>query len=57
MHIDHQWHLVYSKVMISVGNPSIFSDFLSHFLPKCSLALSMATGMHMNERSLDDLVL
>ena len=39
IHIDHWWHLVYSKVIISLGN--------------CSLAVSMATCMHMDERSLD----
>ena len=43
--------------MISVGNPSILSDFLSLFLPKCSYAVSMATGMYMDERSVDCLVL
>ena len=53
----HLWHLVFSKVMISFGNPSIFSDFLPLFWPKCSYAVSMATGMHMDERSVDCLVL
>ena len=43
--------------MISVGNPSILSDFLSLFQPKCSYAVSMATGMHMDERSVDCLIL
>ena len=43
--------------MISVGNPSILSDFLSLFQPKCSYAVSMATGMHTDERSVDCLVL
>ena len=55
--MDHFWHLVNVKVMITVGNPSILSDFLSLFQPKCSLAVSMATGMHMDERSVDCLVL
>ena len=32
--MDHWWHLVYVKVMISVGNPSILSDFLSLFSAK-----------------------
>ena len=43
--------------MISVGNPSILSDFLSLFQPKCSYAVSMATGMHTDERSIDCFVL
>ena len=54
--MDHLWHLVYSKVMISFENPSIFSDFLPLLWPKCSYAVSMATGMHMDERSVDCLV-
>ena len=32
------------------------SDFLSLFQPKCSYAVSMATGMHMDERSVDCLI-
>ena len=36
IHMDHWWHLVYVKLIISVGNPSILSDFLSLFQPKCS---------------------
>ena len=55
--MDHLWHLVYSKVMISFGNPSILSIFLSLFQPKSSQAVSMATGMHRDERSVDCLVL
>ena len=43
--------------MISVGNPSILSVFLSLFQPKCSYAVSMATGVHTDERSVDCLVL
>ena len=38
--------------MISVGNPSILNYFFSLFY-----AVSMATGMHMDERSVDCLVL
>ena len=30
-YMDHWWHLVYVKVMISVGNPSILSDFFPLF--------------------------
>ena len=28
IHMDHLWHLVYSNVMISFGNPSILSYFV-----------------------------
>ena len=55
--MDHWWHLVNVKVMFSLGNPSIFECFLSLILPKCSYAVSMATGMHMDERNVDCLVL
>ena len=43
IHMDHWWHLV--------------NSFLTLFQPKCSLAISMATGMHMYKRSVDSLVL
>ena len=43
--------------MVSVGNLSIFSDFLTHFWPKCSSAVSMATATQMDERIADTLVL
>ena len=56
--MDQRWHLVNSKIMISFEDPSILSViFLSLFQPKCSLAVSMATGMHKDERSVDSLVL
>ena len=29
--MDNLWHLVYSKVMMSFGNPSILSDFFHYF--------------------------
>ena len=29
--MDHLWNLVYSKVMISLGNPSILIDFCHYF--------------------------
>ena len=43
--------------MISVGNLSILSDFLTRFWPKCSTAISMATAMQMDEMIIDYLVL
>ena len=58
IHMDHLWHLVHSNVMISFGNPAIISDFRSVFFqPNCRLAVSRATGMYMDERSVDCLVL
>ena len=57
IYVDHKWHFYVCKLIISVGNLSIFSDFLTHFLPKCSTAVSMATAMQMDERILDYLVL
>ena len=57
IHMGHLWRLVYSKVIVSFVNPSILSDFLSLFQPKCSHAVSMATGMHMDKWNVDCLVL
>ena len=42
---------------MSVGNLSIFGEFLSHFYPKYLSAIAMATGMCRDERSVDCLVL
>ena len=55
--VDHNLHFYACKLMISVGNLSILSDFLTHFLPKCSTAVSMATAMQMDDRIVDYLVL
>ena len=57
IYVNHNWHFYVCKLMISVGNLSIFSDFLTHFLSKCSTAVSMATAMQMDERIVDYLVL
>ena len=51
IHMGHLWRFVYSKVIVSFGNPSILSDFLSLFSPKYSHAVSLATGMHMDKRN------
>ena len=42
---------------MSVGNLSIFGEFLSYFYPKYLSAVAMATGMCRDERSVDCLVL
>ena len=57
IYVNQHWHFYVCKLMISVGNLSIFSDFLTHILPKCSTAVSMATAMQMDERIYDNLVL
>ena len=57
IYVDHNWHFYVCKLMISVGNMLILSDFLTHFLPKCSTAVSMATAMQMDERMVDHMVL
>ena len=56
IHLDHLWHLIYSKVMISFGKPSILVVFVDDILAKSSYAASMATGMHMDERRVECLV-
>ena len=53
IYVDHNWHFYVCKLMISVGNLSIFSDFLTHFWPKCSTAVSMPTAMQTDERIVD----
>ena len=50
--MDHWWHLIYSKVMISVDICQFYMMFSHFFRPKCSYAVFMATGMHMDERVL-----
>ena len=56
IYVDHNWHFYVCKLLISVGKLSILSDFLTHFWPKCSTAVSMATAMQMHERIVDYLV-
>ena len=31
IHVDYWWHLIYSKVMILIGNHSILKVILCHF--------------------------
>ena len=47
----------FSTSNMSLGNLSIFGEFLSHFYPKYLSAVAMATGMCRDERSVDCLVL
>ena len=51
IHMDLWWHFVHSKVMISDGIPSTLSDFVSFFSKNLHILVSMAMGMHMDERS------
>ena len=46
----------FSTNNMSVGNLSIFGEFLSHFYPKYLSAVAMATRMCRDERSVDCLV-
>ena len=57
IYVDRIWHFYVCKLMISVGNLSILSDYLTLFKPKCSTAVSMATAMQMDEMIVDYLVL
>ena len=47
----------FSTSNMSVGNLSVFGEFLSHFYPKYLSAVAMATGMCRDERSVDCFVL
>ena len=57
IYVNHNWHFYVCELMISVGNLSILSNFLTYFLPRCSTAVSMATAMQMDERIVDYFVL
>ena len=39
--------------MISAGNLSILGVFIFLFCQKCSSVVSLATGMHIDDRSID----
>ena len=54
IHVGHNLHFYVYNLMISVGNLVISSDILSLFRPKCSTAVSNATGMPIGERSVDN---
>ena len=47
----------FSTSNLSIGNLSIFGEFLSHFYPKYLSAVAMATGVCKDERNVDCLVL
>ena len=47
----------FSTSSLSIGNLSIFGEFLSHFYPKYLSAVAMATGVCKDERNVDCLVL
>ena len=47
----------FSTSNMSVGNLSIFGEFLSHFYPKYLSVVAMAKGMCRDERNVDCLVL
>ena len=45
--MGHLWHLVYSKVIVSFGNPSILSDFFVTILAKMFICRFHGNG-HAN---------
>ena len=51
--MDHKLDLNLYKVLVSAGKYPILGDFWTHFLPKYSLAVSMATGMKLDQMSVD----
>ena len=51
--MDNKLDLNLYKVILSGGKYTILGDFWTHFLPKYSLAVSMATGMKLDHMSVD----
>ena len=50
---DQKLDLNLDKVIVSAGKYSWKSDFRTHILPKYSFAVSMATGMKLDQMSVD----
>ena len=50
---DHKLDLNLYKVIVSAGKYTILGDFRTDFLPKYSFAVSMATGMNLDQMSVD----
>ena len=50
---DQKLDLNLYKVIVSAGKYPVLSDFRTHFLPKYSFAVSMATGMKLDQMSVD----
>ena len=48
---DHRLDLNLFKVLVSAGKYPILGDFRTHFLPKYSFAVSMATSMKLDQMS------
>ena len=53
IYVDHKLDLNLYKVTVSAGKYPILGDFLTHFSPKYSFAVSMATGMKLDQMSVD----
>ena len=51
--MDHKLDLNLYEVIVSAGKYPILGDFWTHFLPKYLLAVSMATGMKLDQMSVD----
>ena len=53
IYVDHKLDLNLYKVIVSAGKYPILGDFWTHFLQKYSFAVSMATGMKLDQMSVD----
>ena len=53
IYVDHKLDLNLYKVTVSAGKYPILGDVLTHFLPKNSFAVSMATGLKLDQMSVD----
>ena len=53
IYVDHKLDLNLYKVTVSAEKYPILGDFWTHILPKYSFAVSMATGMELDQMSVD----
>ena len=53
IYMYHKLDLNLYKGIVSAGKYPILGDFWTHFLPKYSFAVSMATGMKLDQMSVD----
>ena len=53
IYVDHKLDPNLYKVIVLAGKYPILCDFWTHFLPKNSFAVSMETGMKLDQMSVD----
>ena len=53
VYVDHKWDMNLYKDMVSAGKYPVLDDFEKHLLPKYSFAVSMATGMKLEQMSVE----